>query len=55
MKIRIIKDRDLDPSPFAFMIPPYEYRFQQYLDASLLTMKNSGKLEEIATHWGIEP
>lgn len=55
MKVRIIKDRELDPSPFAFMIPPYEYRLQQYLNIALQSLRDSGKLDAIANHWGIGP
>jgi hypothetical protein len=33
------------------MIPAGEYQLQQYLDISLQTLKDSGKLEEITNHW----
>jgi ABC-type amino acid transport substrate-binding protein len=51
IKLRMIDDKQLDPSRFALMIPAGEYQLQQYLDISLQTLKDSGKLEEITNHW----
>lgn len=51
IKLRMIDDKQLDPSQFALMIPAGEYQLQQYLDISLQTLKDSGKLEEITNHW----
>jgi ABC-type amino acid transport substrate-binding protein len=51
MKLRMIEDKELDPSRFALMIPAGEYQLQQYLDISLQSLKDSGKLEELTTQW----
>lgn len=55
LKLRLIEDKQLDPSRFAIMIPAREYQLQQYLNISLQTLKDSGKLEEITTRWAIQP
>lgn len=55
LKLRVLEDKQLDPSPFAMMIPMGEYQLQQYLDISLRTLKDSGKLEEITGRWGLKP
>ena len=51
IKLRMIDDKQLDPSRFALMIPAGEYQLQQYLDISLQSLRDSGKLEEITNHW----
>ena len=51
IKLRLIDDKELDPSRFALMIPAGEYHLQQYLNVSLEALKDSGKLEEITSHW----
>lgn len=51
IKLRLIDDKQLDPSRFALMLPPGEYQMQQYLNVSLATLKDSGKLEELTIQW----
>lgn len=51
LKLRLIEDKQLDPSRFALMMPAGEYQLQQYLNISLQTLKDSGKLEEITGRW----
>jgi ABC-type amino acid transport substrate-binding protein len=51
IKLRMIEDKELDPSRFALMLPAGEYQLQQYLNISLQALKDSGKLEEITSHW----
>jgi ABC-type amino acid transport substrate-binding protein len=55
LKLRMIDDKQLDPSRFALMIPAGEYQFQQYLNVSLQSLKDSGKLDEIIGRWLEEP
>ena len=51
IKLRLIEDKELDPSRFALMLPAGEYQLQQYLNISLQALKDSGKLEEMTSHW----
>jgi ABC-type amino acid transport substrate-binding protein len=51
MKLRVIEDKELDPSRFALMLPAGEYQLQQYLNISIQALKDSGKLDEITSHW----
>jgi len=51
IKLRLIEDKELDSSRFALMLPAGEYQLQQYLNVSLQTLKDSGKLEELTSHW----
>jgi ABC-type amino acid transport substrate-binding protein len=51
IKLRLIEDKQLDPSRFALMIPAGEYHLRQYLNICLETLKDSGKLGEIISHW----
>lgn len=51
IKLRLIEDKQLDPSRFALMIPAGEYQLQQYLNVSLAALKDSGKLDELINHW----
>lgn len=51
VKLRLIEDKHLDESRFALMLPAGEYHLQQYLNITLQTLKDSGKLEEITNKW----
>ena len=51
MKLRVIEDKELDPSRFALMLPAGEYQLQQYLNISLQALRDSGKLDEIISRW----
>ena len=51
MKLRVIEDKELDPSRFALMLPAGEYQLQQYLNISLQALRDSGKLDEITSRW----
>jgi ABC-type amino acid transport substrate-binding protein len=55
LKLRPIGDKQLDPSPFAFMLPLSAYHFQQYLNISMERLERSGKLKEITDHWLAPP
>ena len=35
----------------ALLLPAGEYQLQQYLNVSIDSMKDSGKLEELTSHW----
>jgi ABC-type amino acid transport substrate-binding protein len=51
IKLRVIEDKELDPSRFALMLPAGEYQLQQYLNISLQALRDSGKLDEITSRW----
>jgi ABC-type amino acid transport substrate-binding protein len=51
LKLRLIEDKQLDPSRFALMVPAGEYQLQQYLNVCLQALSDSGKLQEITGRW----
>jgi ABC-type amino acid transport substrate-binding protein len=51
LNLRPLGDKQLDPSPFAFMLPLGEYHFQQYLDIAFDAMQRSGKVKDITDHY----
>lgn len=51
IKLRMIDDKQLDPSRFALMLPAGEYQLQQYLNISIQSLKDSGKFDEISNRW----
>ena len=51
IKLRVVEDKELDPSRFALMLPAGEYQLQQYLNISLQALRDSGKLDEITSRW----
>lgn len=50
-KLRPIADKPIMPSTTAFMLPLKEYQFQQYLNATITQMHESGKYQEIRRKW----
>jgi ABC-type amino acid transport substrate-binding protein len=55
VKLRVLGDKPLDPTPFAFMLPPGEYHFQQYVDVFLGFLKRKGTMQEIRDKWLAAP
>jgi ABC-type amino acid transport substrate-binding protein len=51
LKLRMIEEKQLDPSRFALMLPAGEYQLQQYLNVCLQALSDSGKLKEITDRW----
>jgi ABC-type amino acid transport substrate-binding protein len=51
LKLRMIDDKQLDPSRFALMMPAGEYQMQQYVNVCLQSLTDSGKLQEIINRW----
>jgi ABC-type amino acid transport substrate-binding protein len=51
LKLRMIEEKQLDPSRFALMMPSGEYQLQQYLNVCLQSLTDSGKLKEIMDRW----
>jgi polar amino acid transport system substrate-binding protein len=51
LKLRLIEDKQLDPSRFALMLPPGEYHLQLYVNVCLQALTDSGKLQEITGRW----
>ena len=51
LKLKILDDIKLDPSPFALMLPLGEYHFQQYADIVISQMQKRGEMDAIVNQF----
>jgi cyclohexadienyl dehydratase len=51
LKLKLLDNIKLDPSPFALMLPLGEYHFQQYANIVIEGMQKSGEMDAITTRF----